>query len=447
MKIADIIDLEGRKAEEIIALLKEKSITVPAWSVLEKEYDPKKHPVMDKTKYPDRVEDDGTVTPVTRATYALQKLAVKRLTELCFGIPVRRVYDIPGGREDLQEVADVMEAIFKANRIDSVNVKRGTSLFASCETMTVWYAEAKDVRYGTYKSKLKLRCVTYSPMLGDEIYPLFDEYGDLIALSVQYRRKQGTAETTYFDTYTAERHYKWSSVSSEGSTTISSGFQLVDDEEIKIGKIPAMYMWRPETAWEDTSGIVYEMEWAMSRNGNYLRENSRPLFVVFADEEIPFGQEPPAIKADKSVLKYPKGSQATYVTWQQATESLKFHVTELRQIFFTQLQLPDWSFDNMKSVPQSGESMKQMFIDAVLKVTDESGRLTEGFDREINVVKAFMKKMMPERESAIDELGVDVVITPCMLDTSQQDNEEASGELVDGKRQVVDGKQNGDGAA
>ena len=113
-------------------------------------------------------------------------------------------------------------------------------------------------------------------------------------------------------------------------------------------------------------------------------------------------------------------------------------MTELRQIFFTQLQLPDWSFDNMKAVPQSGESMKQMFIDAVLKVSDEEGRLVEAADREINVVKAFMKKMMPGMEDAIDELEVDVVITPCMLDANSDDREERGGEVIDGLNQQVD---------
>lgn len=438
MKIEEIINLQEKKAEDIIQLLKQKSVVVPAWKDLDKEYDPKKHPVCDKTKYPDRVEEDGTPTPVTRVTLALQKLAVKRLTELCFGIPVRRVYDVPEGRDDLQEVADVMEAIFKANRIDSVNVARGTSLFASCEVMTLWYAEMKDTTYDSLKSKLKLRCVNYSPMRGDDIYPLFDEVGDLIALSVQYTRKTGTMETTYFDTYTADKHYKWQSVKDDGGNASTAGFTLVDNEDIKIGKIPAVYMYRPEPAWEDTSDIVYEMEWAMSRNGNYLRDNSRPLFVVYADEDIPFGKEPPAIKADKSVLKYPAGSRAEYVTWMQSVDSLKFHVTELRQTFFTQLQLPDWSFDNMKAVPQSGESMKQMFIDAVLKVGDEEGRLVEGFDREINVVKAFMKKMMPGKESLIDELQVDTVITPCMLDANADAKDEASGEVVDGTRVQTD---------
>ena len=61
----------------------------------------------------------------------------------------------------------------------------------------------------------------------------------------------------------------------------------------------------------------------------------------------------------------------------------------------------------------SGESRKQMFIDAQLKVKDESGRLIEFFDREMNVVKTFLKAALGKAyESDIDGLKVDMVITP-----------------------------------
>lgn len=430
MKIEDIINPD-RKTSDIISDLKEKSVTVPAWAKLEVEYNPEKHPVKDKTKYPDVAEADGTLTEVTRVTYALQKLAVKRLRELCYGIPVKRVYNNADESEKLKDAADAMEAIFKKARVNAKNNESGTSLFAACETLRIWYAEERPITYGKWKSALRLRCVNYSPMRGDEIYPLFDEHDDLIAISVQYKRKRGATETTYFDSWTADRHYRWSN---EGG----SEMKLVLEENT-IGKIPAIYMWRPLPAWEDTSGIVYEMEWAMSRNGNYLRDNSRPLFTVFANEDIPFGNEPKANDGHgKGILKYPAGSSAQYVTWQQAVDSLKFHVTELRQIFFTQLQLPDWSFDNMKSLPQSGESMKQMFIDAVLKVADEKPILEEFHDREVSVVKEFMKSIEPSAADAIEELDVENTITPCMLDTQAEENEEAGGMVVDGTRIQTD---------
>ena len=187
---------------------------------------------------------------------------------------------------------------------------------------------------------------------------------------------------------------------------------MEEDDLAAVGKIPLAYMWRPSPIWEHTSGLVYEMEWALSRNGNYLRKNSKPLFVVYADEEIAYGGEKSQDAEFRGILQYPKGSSAGYVTWDQAVENLKFHVSELRQSFFTQLQLPDWSYESMKSTPMSGESRKQLFIDAQLKVGDERGRLLEFFDREVNVVRRFLRLVKPGMEQAVDALPVESVVTP-----------------------------------
>lgn len=412
MTIEEILQ-SGGSAEQIISALKDKSINVPVWGGtkgLLQEFDPRKHPVMNKAIYPDEVTAEG-VQPVTRITCDLQRLATKRMTELCCGIPVKRVYKPENDRQ--KEIAQYLEAIYDRNRIDSVNTERLNMLFAGCEVMTLWFAvESPNNQYG-FNSRLKLRCRNFSPMLGDDLYPLFDEYGDMIAMSVGYSRKVGRKTVRYFDTYTATKHIKWSDANGQ--------WQEVENEDITLLKIPCIYAWRPMPIWEDTSKTVYEIEWSLSRNGNYLRENSKPLFVVFADEAINYGDEKSPNREFRSIMQYPKGSTAQYITWQQAVENLKFYVEQLRSMFFTQLQLPDWSYEKMSQQALSGESRKQMFIDAQLKVKDESGRLIEFFDREMNVIKAFLKIMLGDAYAAdIDSLKVDMVITPFTI-TDEKD--------------------------
>lgn len=383
---------------KVIEELKVKSIEVPEWDKLKKEYDPKEHPVMTDSSYQDKVTNGGT-EKVTRITQDLQRLAVKRTTELVFGIPVKRIYKAE--TEGEKEVAKVLEAILMRNRIDSVNIERGNMLFAGCEVATLWYAvEEPNNLYGV-DSRLKIRCKNYSPMLGDNLYPMFDNTDDLVALSFGYKRKIGKEDVEYFDTYTKDQHIRY----------VNTGSWVEEVKETTtLGKIPALYSHRPTPIWEDTSNIVYEIEWAMSRNGNYLRANSTPIFVVFADDEVDFGQE--KTDAWKKVFQYPKGSDAQYVTWDQAVENLKFHISELRQSFFSQLQLPDMSYESMKTAPMSGEARKMMFIDAQLKVKDESGRILEMLDREINVLKAFVKVILPGRIKDVDSLQIETVVTP-----------------------------------
>lgn len=394
---------------EAVKRLKEKAFTPPAWSDLVKEYDPALHPVMDKGKYPDTVTPDGHIEEVTRITFNYQQLAVKRMTELVCGIPVKRIYSPEDDRQ--REASECLEAIFQRNRIDSVNIERCNALFSACEILTLWYPTAEKNNLYGFASDYKIRCQTYSPRDGAQLYPLFSE-GDLIALSIETTRTEGGEDVRYLDTYTRDRHIAYR----EGK----GGWQVDKEEEIRIGKIPSAYCMRPTPIWEHTSGGVYEMEWALSRNGNYLRKNSKPIFAVFADEQVYFGSEESENKEYRAVVQFPKGGNAGYLTWDQAIDSLKFYIAELRQSFFTQLQLPDWSYESMKSTPMSGESRKQLFIDAQLKVTEESGRLLEFYDREVSIVKAFLAMLRPDLADAIEALPVEVVITPYQI-TEQRD--------------------------
>lgn len=411
--INDLLNDAAVPVADKLTALKEKAIDVPVWAGkknLEGQYDPKYHPVMDKTQYPDVVGKQG-IEKVTRVALDLQRLAVKRMTELCVGIPVKRIYKPTDEKQ--KDVARYLEAILVRNRIDTLNIERLNMLFAGCEVLTLWYAtEDKNNVYG-FDSPLKFRCRNFSPMLGDALYPLFDEYGDLVALSVGYTRKVGKAKVNYFDAYTDSLHVRYSD-GGEGKWT------EVEREATTLGKIPAVYMYRPTPIWENTSETVYEIEMALSRNGNYLRKNSKPRFIVMADEIISYGDEESQDREFSSVMQYPANAKAEYVTWAQAIDNLKFFVDSLRSLFFTQLQLPDWSYEKMSQQALSGESRKQLFIDAQMKVTDESGRLLEFFDRELNVAKAFLKSVLPSHTDAIDALIVETKITPFSIGDQQE---------------------------
>lgn len=417
--------LASMDVQEQITFLQKKDITIPAWDELDKAYDSEKHDVMTDPQYHDIITGAHT-DKVSRITCDLPALAVKRMTELITGVPIKRVYHAED--EGQKEAAKYLENIFQRCRIDSVNIDRLDQLYASCEVLTLWYAvesQEKNKLYG-FDTKLKIRCRTFSPMKGDKLYPKFDETGDCIALSVAYTFKSEGKTTEYMDTYTATKHYRYTKT--EGSDW------TVESENLKVGKIPAIYMYRPSPIWENADRINTEIEWTLSRHGNYLRKNSKPMLGVYANESIPVNKALPETSEFKEVVQLPEGARMEYATWGAAIDSLKFYVEQLKQMYWTQLQLPDWSYDNMKNNQMSGESRKQLFIDAQLKVKDESGRVLEFCDREVNVVKEFLKIMQPGLAEAINSLQVETVITPFTIsdekDTIDNINAARSGGLI-----------------
>lgn len=104
--------------------------------------------------------------------------------------------------------------------------------------------ERPNTLYG-FNSKYKLKCKTYSPMDGVRLYPLFDEWGDMIAMSFEYKKKIKDKEFTFFETYTADRHYKWKQ---QGE---ASWIAVTDPERIILKKIPGVYAYRPAPIFMD----------------------------------------------------------------------------------------------------------------------------------------------------------------------------------------------------
>lgn len=406
MDINEII-AKDRTASSIIADLKKKSINVPSWAVLRKEYNPKEHPINTEQEFQDR-ESGREVR--TRITFAWQRLAAARMGELLFALPVKYITRAQNDNE--KRAAKIIKSVLKKNRIDSVNLERARMLYAGCEVMTIWFPQEMPTEYGNESSDYKLRCRNFSPMKGDALYPLFDEYDDLIALSVEYQRQEEQQTITYFDCYTDTEHIRWR----------STGGELTEEmrEKVTIGKICGIYGWRQSPIWEDKSNNVYEAERAVSRNGNYLRRNSKPTWVEYTEKGRRYGKEEKDIKADRNIIRLGANDKAGYATWEQSTESLKFQVEEIKRNFFMDLQLPDMSMDNLKATPMSGEARKMMFIDANLKAGDEQGIWLEYLSREINVLRAYLKGIYPDLAAAFDSLDIDIKINPYQINDSKE---------------------------
>lgn len=400
----DIVDILSLPASDAVAELRKKKIKTPDWEELEKAYNPKKHPILDKSKYPDIVTESGKPEAVTRVVVPFQRVAVKRTAELCFAIPVARSYTAE--TESEKEASKLIERLYRTLRINSLNLARARKLFASCEVATIWHAVPKPTSAYGFQSPVTLRQRTFSPMDGHKIYPLFDAFGDLIALSVEYTSER----VTYFETLTDAERVVFRSA--------GGGWEIEERQAHGLGKIPGVYIYRDQPAWEDSSSNVEEMEWALSRNGNYLRRNAKPLLAVMHDKEAEdFDAPDDAYEKDsnqefRSIFELPKGSSMEYVTWDGAPEALRFHYQTLRSLFFDSLQLPDWSHSEMKSTPMSGESRKQLYIDAKLKVVDESGELSLFLLREISVLRSFAAVLRPDLAEALSSIGVEVEIQP-----------------------------------
>lgn len=400
-EINRIMDM-SRPIGDIISDLKAKSVDVPSWGGLMRDYEPTLHSIVeDKINRRDRLRSDGNLEKASRIYLGLEKLLTSRMTEFMFAIPVKRIYHNTEGSKARQMIAKAIESVYKYARVNSENIKRGTSYFASCEIFTIWYVvESPNTLYGFY-SKYKLKCKTYSPMDGCKLYPLFDEFGDMIAMSIEYTRKVKDETVTFFETYTKDKHFKWRYNNHDYQN-------VVEGEPISIKKIPGIYAYRPVPIFHGLSNIRQEIEYALSRNSDIIAYNSAPVLKVAGSIQ---GEEKKG--EARRVYRVENGGDVSYVSWAQSIEATKYQVETLLNMFWTQSQMPDVSFENMKSLGNIGFDARQTLLtDAHLKVGDESGTWDEFLDRECNVIKAFLKEMNTSWYTEVDNVEVEHIISP-----------------------------------
>lgn len=418
--MADIQDILNQKPSAAISLLRQKSIDIPSWTKLLRDYEPKFHKIThDHVGRKDKIRKDKqgnviAIEPAARISFGLERLLVHRMSEFMFSTPVRRLYHNINGSKQRQEITKAIEAIYKVARIDTENLKRASLYFSTCELFTLWYTvKRKNSVYG-FDSNYKLRCKTFSPMDGTRLWPLIDEYGDMSAMSLEYYVQSGLDRVYYFETYTDTERIKWRLEGSEWK-------QIDRNPDIQLLKIPGVYIYRNRPIWDGLTGIRNEIEYTMSRNSDVIAYNSAPVLKVAGQVK---GTEDKG--ETRRVYRVENGGDVSYVSWTQAIEALKYHVTTLLNMFWSQAQMPDISFDNMKDLGNIGFDARQTLLtDAHLKVGDEAGVWIEALEREGNVIKAFLKLMKPEWSDDLDAIDIEHIITPFI-----QNNETSEAERI-----------------
>lgn len=407
-RIDEMIDFSGSPSQTV-GQLREKSVTVPSWTALLKEYEPKMHKVnRDRLNLPDR---RGGRERSSRIHIGLEKLLARRMNEFTFAVPVRRQYE-PTDDETLLDIRRAIEAVYRCAHIDAENLRRGLQYYAACECVTLWYTVERQNRLYGFDTPYKLRCRTYSPMGGVQLYPLIDDRGDMVAMSMEYIQRVLDRDVVYFETYTADRHYQWTGTKNswrEDTLAVNADGSITHGEEMSIGKIPCAYIWRPAPIWDGLCGLRREVEYTLSRNSNTIAYNAAPVLKISGEYQGPAekkGQE-------QRVFRLENGGDVDYVEWTQATDAVQYHVEQMLKLFWQQSQMPDISFEAMSALGNIGYDARQTLLtDAHLKVGDESGAWLEFLEREFNIIKAFLAQMNTRWADRMDEVQCRHVITP-----------------------------------
>ena len=377
----------------------EKDITVAECL---KQYNPHTHKVADPKERPDKIiSEEGeiihdAINGLDRNTTDYATVKVNRLP-----IPVqKRIVLIAatfliGDKINLESTADNntdkelekhIRKVWKDTKLDFQSKEIAKLMMSETHCAELWYDyEDKDYWRGTsLKDSIKRFGVKIlAESKGDKLFPVFDEYDDLIAFGRGYHVVKGNKSIEHFDLYTSEKII-------QGVRENANAEWEYDTKVNPYGAIPVIYYSQDAPEWADVQALI---------------ERKESRFSDFADTNDYFAD--PALIAEGDVKSLPGkaevgksyqvtgGGKVSYLTWDSAPDAIKMEFEYLDKEIYANTHTPDVSFESMKGMigNVSGIALKLLFMDAQIKASDKQENFGILIQRRLNLLKRMVASL------------------------------------------------------
>lgn len=449
MTLEEILQLQDID-EKISYLKKARKTEQPNRETLYNDWNPNRHEIIiNKEKYPQitiTLEAERTVFDKETGKTRTIPAKTKQVDPNRIAIPLEQdIVNIQTaftvGEEPLMEcepsedekgLFEALKLVFKKNKIKYQNKKIVRSWLSEQECAEYWYVVKDEGFWVRLLKKLgisvnvkpdnKLKSAIWSPFRGDTLYPFFDDTGDLVALSREYERKNidDTTEVVFM-TVTSEMVYTWK-MTSETKEWEETKFAH------KFKKLPVIYCYRPEAYCNKIKTIRVRLEKLLSNYADCIDYHFFPILKLFGGVDKVSGDF-----KNRVVELTGEGADAQYLTWNQASETVKLELDSLIEKAYSMTHTPRVMPENLHGLGTSfsGVSFRYMFMGAHLSVENHTEVIGEFMQRRVNFLVSALGSINTGFEKASNTIDIDVTIQPYMID-SLDDKVNTAIKAVDG---------------
>lgn len=399
-------------------------------------WEPKRHEIMDTALYPKikvltkmeqvRYEEGKTITTPAKYEYKepnrislpIEQDIVNIHTAFTVGTEPSLTCLTDDNKE--KGLFETLKQIIRINKLKYQNKKIVRSWLSEQEVAEYWFVVKDDGFWNTLKRKLaglfgksipqyRLKSQLWSPFRGDKLYPFFDDSGDLVALSREYKRKDLDGNIhTVFMTITDTMVYQWE---------LDKQWQLNTERTFAHGlpKLPIIYTYRSEALCDKVHQLRTRLEKCLSGYADCIDNHFFPLLMLFGE------LQPESLTGDvrnRMMQLTGDGANAQYLTWNQSSDPIKVEIeTYLNQIYAL-TNTPRISFDQLKGTGNalSGTAFRYVFMAAHMAVENHAEALGLFFQRRINFLTAAIGALNTSLEEPSKTIDIQTEIVPYMID-------------------------------
>lgn len=362
---------------------------------IEAQYDPEKHKIFDEHYRPKKVIQvpSGRKDPTTgkdiykqkkvervRIAIPVQRSIVERAVGFLLGIPAE--YRISQNGVAVKNASDPQKRLFNAvkkvyhhNKMRYFDKKLARMVFRQREAAELWYMETNPD--GTINQNGKMRVKLLAPVLGDRLFPHFNDLDNMDGFARQYKVYDEEGKSTqHFDVYTDRFVYQY--------VNTGQGWNLQGSpKQHGFTKIPIVYYRQEQAEWEDVQPEIERAEDLTSNWGDTNDYFGVPKYFVkgklngFAEK----GEQ-------GSVFSGEKDTDMRMLSWDNSPASVTGELANLFSMIYSYTHSADVSFERMKEVGNntSGAAIRLMFTDPHMNAQVKTELFGEMFTRRSNIV-------------------------------------------------------------
>lgn len=436
MTIEEVLAIEDK--EQRIALLKKgRKTEQPDVNRLYNDWNPNKHEiVVDQQKYPKirvvtekgkevrsrttgkmtRTDDKVEYKDPNRIALPLEQDIVNIQT--AFTVGTEPSIECNTEDEDEKSLLAALKQVFRKNKLKYQNKKIVRSWLSEQEVAEYWYAVKDDGFWSILKRKIgaifgaaipeyRLKSTIWSPFRGDVLYPFFDDTGDMVAFSREYKSKdlQGIEKTTFM-TLTNTRIYTWVQEDDSATSVVAHGFK----------KLPVVYMYRKHAYCDTIRNLRIRIEKLLSGYADCIDYHFFPILKLFG--EVINASSFSGSTRNRVVQLQGEKADAAYLTWNQAADPIKLELDTLFSRAYSMTNTPQISFENLKGVGNalSGTAFRYVFMGAHMAVENHAEEVGLFMQRRVNFLIHALGTQNSRLAAPAQTIDVDVEIVPYMID-------------------------------
>lgn len=430
--LEEILALEDVE-RKIYYLKKGRKTQLPDRGKLYADWEPNKHEIFDKEKYPqieitieqEKEEYDEKAGKKVTIPKKTKKVDPNRIAlpleqdivniQTAFTVGTEPKMDCTPAESE-KGIFEALKQVLKKNKIKYQNRKIVRAWLSEQECAEYWYVTKDDGFWAKLKAKVanlfgksmpqyKLRSVLWSPFRGDKLYPFFDDSGDMVAFSREYKKKDlDDHEITCFMTVTKDMVYQWES---------DKGWQSVAAFKHGFKKLPVLYCYRPEAYCEKIKTIRVRLEKLLSSYADCIDYHFFPILKLFGDVDKMSGEF-----RNRVVQLTGEGADAAYLTWNQASDPVKVEFENHFNQAYALTNTPRISFDSLRGTGNSlsGVAFDYVFMSTHLSVENHAEDIGPFMQRRVNFLISALGSINTNFENPSGTIDIDVEIQPYKLD-------------------------------